>query len=186
MSRDNNEVVAERFACDQALAAFFRRKAPAHDRDDLKQEVWLRLCRRPPPVLSRGLCAYVLGIARHVLCRYYRQRGASEASTAPLCETEPRLAAPATHEVGDWTPGSRLRLLSRADQELLELRYEHELSLAELADFYAIPKGTVKSRLHHTHERLRGLLQPAAAAPRRRGGAVTRPGARLRERHIFS
>ena len=158
---------AELAACEAALHAFFRRKAPACDRDDLKQEVWLRLCRRPPAAVHQDLCAYVLGIARHVLCRYYlRRRGRTiEPLTPSLCATESRLAGSAMHDVGDWTPPARLQRLPPADLELLELRYERGLSLAELAARYAIPEGTVKSRLNHTHARLRGLLlRPAVLA----------------------
>ena len=39
------------------------------------------------------------------------------------------------------------------------LRYYHELSMAEIAGILGINEGTVRSRLHTAHDRLRGLLE---------------------------
>lgn len=38
------------------------------------------------------------------------------------------------------------------------LRYYHELSMGEIADILKINEGTVRSRIHTAHERLRGIL----------------------------
>lgn len=45
--------------------------------------------------------------------------------------------------------------LSEDHRQILELRFFHDSSLAEIAGFLAIPVGTVKSRLHHAMENLR-------------------------------
>jgi RNA polymerase sigma-70 factor (ECF subfamily) len=43
-------------------------------------------------------------------------------------------------------------------REVLFLRYVEIQSVAEIAALTAVPEGTVKSRLHHAHRRLRAIL----------------------------
>ena len=43
-------------------------------------------------------------------------------------------------------------------REVLFLRYMEIQSVAEIAALTAVPEGTVKSRLHHAHRRLRAIL----------------------------
>jgi RNA polymerase sigma-70 factor (ECF subfamily) len=57
-----------------------------------------------------------------------------------------------------------LACLSPEACELLELRYQAELELAEIAELYAIPLSTVKSRLYRTLAALRAQLTSAAPA----------------------
>lgn len=44
-------------------------------------------------------------------------------------------------------------------REILFLRYMENQSVAEIAALTAVPEGTVKSRLHHAHRRLRAILR---------------------------
>ncbi len=152
---------AQIVACDDGLMRFFRRKASPQDCDDLKQAVWQRLLERPPETLQNGPRAYVFGIARHVLYRYYEQRSGEkwDRLTTSILDLDPRLAAQAAHDVGDWMPCTVLQQLAIDDQLLLEMRYDHDLSLAELAEANEVPLGTIKSRLHHACRKLRTLLQ---------------------------
>ena len=46
---------------------------------------------------------------------------------------------------------------------MLELRYQAELELAEIADLYGVPLSTVKSRLYRTLATLRAQLASAAS-----------------------
>jgi RNA polymerase sigma-70 factor, ECF subfamily len=48
-----------------------------------------------------------------------------------------------------------LRELSERDRELLELRYEEDLTQAAIATKLGIPEGTVKVRLHRARDKLR-------------------------------
>ena len=48
-----------------------------------------------------------------------------------------------------------LATLSEDHRQILELRFYHDSSLAEMSEFLTIPIGTVKSRLHHAMENLR-------------------------------
>lgn len=52
-----------------------------------------------------------------------------------------------------------IALLPREDQSLLSLKYEGELSTAEIAGVFNIPEGTVKSRLYTLRQRLRASME---------------------------
>jgi RNA polymerase sigma-70 factor (ECF subfamily) len=54
--------------------------------------------------------------------------------------------------------------LSPRLREAVILRYGHGLNYREMADVIGCPQKTAESRVRLAHERLRGLLQPAAAA----------------------
>lgn len=59
-----------------------------------------------------------------------------------------------------WDGLSRLKPL---DREALVAFYIHGLSLAEIADQFSVPIGTVKRRLHTARKRLKTLLQAGVA-----------------------
>ncbi len=52
-----------------------------------------------------------------------------------------------------------LRGLRDEERGILSLHYLDGLSLAELADVFEVPKGTVKSRLYHARNRLKRALE---------------------------
>lgn len=56
-----------------------------------------------------------------------------------------------------------LELLSKCDRELLEMKYEEDLTQATIARRLGIPEGTVKVRLHRARNKLRVLY--AGASP---------------------
>ena len=60
-----------------------------------------------------------------------------------------RLAA--THEI--------ITSLPALQREILDLRLQHDLSYAEIAEALGIPVGTVRSRLHNALEMVRKQLQ---------------------------
>lgn len=147
-------------ACDEALAKFFRHKTNPHDFEDLKQEVWTELLKRPPETLQNGLRSYLFGIARFVLFKYYRKRsgGGWDPLTTSMFDMDPRLAIEATQILGAQSFKSMLMRLGVDDQLLLELRYEHDLGIADLAAVFEVPPGTIKSRLHAARARVKQLL----------------------------
>jgi RNA polymerase sigma-70 factor (ECF subfamily) len=55
-----------------------------------------------------------------------------------------------------------LACLTPEARELLELRYQAELELAEIAELYAVPLSTIKSRLYRTLAALRTQLASTA------------------------
>ncbi len=57
------------------------------------------------------------------------------------------------------TVAQALGRLGDADQRMLRLRYDEDLTQIEVARRLGVPEGTVKVRLHRARHRLRRLLQ---------------------------
>jgi RNA polymerase sigma-70 factor, ECF subfamily len=64
----------------------------------------------------------------------------------------------ATVELADLH--AALKRLNERDRELLEMRYNQDLSQAEIARKLGIPEGTAKVRLHRARDRLRRVYVP--------------------------
>ncbi len=140
----------------EALTAYFlRRHRSPHAAEDLLHETFLQLMRRVDrcrnAVSPRG---YLFGIARHVSANAWRRarppgENDSYLATIAVPQPDPRLAA--AHETI-----AKLPLIQR---EILDLRFKHDLSYAEIAEAIGIPVGTVRSRLHNAIEVLRERLE---------------------------
>lgn len=68
----------------------------------------------------------------------------------------------ATVELADLH--AALDRMSDRDREILELRYEQDLTHPAIASRLGIPEGTVKVRLHRAREKLRMLYVGATVA----------------------
>lgn len=140
----------------EALTAYFlRRHRSTHAAEDLLHETFLQLMRRVDRCRAasspRG---YLFGIARHVSADAWRRAkppGEDETSLASVAapQPDPRLAV-ARETIAGLPPLQR---------EVLDLRFQHDLSYAEIAEALGIPVGTVRSRLHNALELLREQLE---------------------------
>jgi RNA polymerase sigma-70 factor (ECF subfamily) len=144
-----------------------RREADRYLRDpiaaeDVVQEALLRAWR------SRASCAtadapipWLLAITRNEALRWKARAGQSGDSFEPdalaaILGADPvDPAETATDRV--WLSAAIARL-SPADQRLLRMRYERDLTTAQIAKRLGTPEGTVKIRLHRLRTRLRGEL----------------------------
>jgi RNA polymerase sigma-70 factor (ECF subfamily) len=141
------------------LANFIHRQTGGRDVDDLYQEVWIRVVGAAPRFdLERRFSTWLFQIAVN-LCRDWHRRqtprrDADEAvDDAHLDSTDAALDA-----------GALLARLPEAQREVVVLRYFHDLSEEEMARILDIPRGTVKSRLHHALARLNALARIGSAA----------------------
>jgi RNA polymerase sigma-70 factor (ECF subfamily) len=141
------------------LAYFQRRHGDPHAAEDLLQETFAALVRRPERLqLAVSPQAYLFGIARHLsaeACRRFRPGeelppGLPAASATPA---DPRLEA-MREAVAKLNPPLR---------EVIELRLQSELSYEEIAAVLDIPIGMVRSRLHHAVKQLRQALNRQSA-----------------------
>jgi RNA polymerase sigma-70 factor (ECF subfamily) len=143
--------------CGKDLSAYFaRRHGGTEAADDLVQESFLQLAKR----LRSGQAvtlprAYLFGIARHVSMAFHRkQMSAAEpldaVSEQPIA-AEPDARLEAAREV--------IASLPALQREILDLRFAHALSYAEMAIALGVPVGTVRSRLHHAVALLRQRLE---------------------------
>ncbi len=148
-------VLVQRYS--PTLDVVFRYKTNAQDFEDLKQQVWLELTKSRPTEFHSGFRAYLLGVARYVLIRYWKQKQrvpAWDPLTTSLVEIDLSLSQKVAKELGARDLRSTLQGLPLDVQVLLESRYMLEMSTLELATMYGIPPGTVRSRLHHARKQL--------------------------------
>lgn len=149
------------------LAAFFRRRHPdPATAEDLVQETFARLVRCSNRLLgARSPRAFLFGIARHVSLDAWRR-----AAVRAIVQPRPALDTdiPASSPSVPAHVCEALAELPPVDREVLELRFQHDLSYVEIAEALRCPIGTVRSRLHRALRRLREAWE--AAGPGDRGG----------------
>jgi RNA polymerase sigma-70 factor (ECF subfamily) len=128
------------------LFAFLARRTGATAAEDLFQETWLRVVRaRDSYDPGRRFSTWLFQIANN-LCRDRGRRLRVEEGWRDAVREQVR------HDPQRLEPPP----LSDAFREVLILRYYHHLAEAEIAEVLGIPRGTVKSRLHHAVRALRG------------------------------
>ena len=138
-----------------ALLRFFRRKGPGGEAEDLVQETFARVLRRPGDLSgARSPRAWIFGIARHVAADAWRR---VERDRKPPELEWPPPPRPQDARVEDLCLA--LRGLSPALQAPLRLRLAEDCSYQEIADRLGIPVGTVRSRLHNALKELRSVLR---------------------------
>lgn len=149
----------------------FVRSKVASGAEDLTQQVFAACAAHPERYRADGTPrAFVLGIARRVLWKYFR----SERRRSNALEHNPKV-----HASGPHSPSSVLgardevRVLQRAlqslplDQQILiELQFWEGLTMRDIAEVMDIPVGTVKSRLARAREALRVAVEAAASEPK--------------------
>ena len=132
--------------------------------EDLVQEAYVRLFRRPRIVRPGGEFAYLASIVRNLLCDHYRSVGRVEWSeappeedlaTVPCADGDPESAACA-HElyslIGDL-PAQQRETVAAVDVAGMSYR--------DAARALGVPIGTVMSRLARGRARLARQLEPA-------------------------
>lgn len=137
------------------LRAFLRQLVgSAHAAEDLTQELFMQLWRRPEGFdPQRGtLSAYLFGMARHHAAEWWRRRKPEDLGLD--LSTDPRTEK---NFERDSTIGDALGHLPEEQRALLWLREVEGQSYAELAEILKIPLGTVRSRLHAAREALRQI-----------------------------
>lgn len=136
---------------ERPLSSFLYRHTGGRDVEDLYQETWLRVVRHAARFdVERRFSTWLYQIALN-LARDWHRRPPPEASDAePAGEVSLELARA---EAG-IDAARLLRDLSEAQREVVILRFYHDLSEEQVAEILAIPRGTVKSRLHHALARL--------------------------------
>jgi len=140
---------------ERLTAYFLRRHRSMEAAEDLLHETFLQLMRRVDRCrAARSPQAYLFGIARNVSAEAWRRAQPSRGDedsllSAEAPDLEPRLLA--AREVIAGLPSLQ--------REILDLRFQHDLSYAEIAEVLGVPVGTVRSRLHNAVRLLRERLE---------------------------
>ena len=140
------------------------------DANDVQQDVWLTVYRRLPSLANpRAFRTWLFQTTRHRAIDYLRARKREQELFDGTDAEAVGVAAPAdeTLALAGSAVASMLEHLAPAQREVLRLRYEEDLSYAEIALITGCAIGTVRSRLHHAKRHLQALLKGGSerAAP---------------------
>ena len=141
---------------DDVLAYCRRHTESADEAQDAAQEVFLRFVRTAKSYRDAGKpLAYLLTIARNVCVDAARAR----VRATDELPTDEVLAAPAPSPAGMDGLRHAIALLTAEDREVLELRFDQELTFAEIGRVMGISRFAARRRLDGALAALRELLK---------------------------
>src|SRR6202049_2592115 len=136
--------------------------------EDFFQETWIRVLERGHQYDGRSKFeAWLFSIARHLVIDWQRQKKAQSldaltnpAEGAPMefADDNPSPLNLVLAQESEGAVQASLEKLPAVYREVLLLRFQEELGLAEIAVVLSAPISTVKSRLYRGLEDLRALL----------------------------
>ena len=135
----------------------WRMTASPETAEDIAQEVFLSLVRRPDSFdPARGsLRAFLLGAARNQARKRFR-----EEQRWDVLEDDDIAFVPSAYVDVAAAVGAAVQALPPLQREALILAEYEDLSLEEIAGAVEAEIGTVKARLHRARENLRRALEP--------------------------
>lgn len=143
-----------------ALYRFFYNKTTATQLDDLVQETFAACLKLSQPhEVASSFRRYLLGIARNKLIDSYRAQGRIQVESLSAHELGVTPVDAAERNQERRLLLRSLRRLPLESQILLELAYWEGLKDREMAELYACPLGTLKSRLRKARLALRVAIE---------------------------
>ena len=140
----------------------YRYASNPSEAEDIAQDALLRAWRRRSTLRdSERRNQWLATIVRNEAFRQHARVRPDPTSTIELREGAEDEQVLAAVELADIH--AALKLLSKRDRRLLEMKYEEDLTQAMIASRLGIPEGTVKVRLHRARNRLRLLYVGASA-----------------------
>lgn len=136
------------------LRLAYRYASNPSEAEDIAQDALLRAWRRRSTLRETDRRNQWLGtIVRNEAFRQHARVRPDPTSIIETYEGAEDAQVVATVERADLH--AALKRLSERDRELLELRYEEDLTQSAIARKLGIPEGTVKVRLHRARDKLR-------------------------------
>lgn len=150
----------------EAVARFFRNKVDGPI-DDLVQKTFLGCVEGRERLRGdAGFRAYLFGVARNVLSKYWRGRLSGAREVDLDTESVVALGASPTsvyaRDRGQLTMLNALRRIPLDSQIVLELCYWEAMTAAEIAEVLGIPLGTAKTRIRRARDLLSMRLRDLA------------------------
>lgn len=144
------------------FAFIYRRLDNQEAAEDVLQEVMFEVWKKAGAFAGRSKpSTWLFGIARYKTLNALRGLARPSTREEELPELVSGTAGPearATARSEREAVQAALGRLSPEHREVLELAYYEGLSLAEIAEIVGVPPGTVKSRMFHARQHLKGLL----------------------------
>ena len=154
------ELLAETLAdhLDRLYRAAWALSGSREDAEDLVQETYARVLAKPRTIGAADQALfYLLGVLRNTHISMLRKR-ARRPQTAPLEDTEYRLAAPASDSPAAAFEAHELfAAISELPDDYRDAVTAVDvagLSYAEAAKLLSVPTGTIMSRLHRGRDRV--------------------------------
>lgn len=130
--------------------------------EDVQQEVWLAVYRRVGSLANPGgFRTWLFQTTRHRAIDYLRARRREREIFDDEATVDITQIAATENERVDLAGGTVAAVftqLTPSHREVLQLRYQEDLSYAEIALVSGCAVGTVRSRLHNARRQLRRLL----------------------------
>jgi len=152
------------------INGFIRRNVSDGSVEDLVQETFLQ-CQRSLANFAgkHTFRAYLYGIARNVFFEHLRRRHRRERLQDMLERTLEELGASPLLMIAERQEvvlfGHALRRIPLDMQVLFQLHFWEKLPASALAEIYATPEGTVRSRIRRAKELVRGKIVELASTP---------------------
>lgn len=129
--------------------------------EDFTQELFLKIIEKPhlfDP--ERNFKTWLYSLANNLCKNEYRRKPLPELSADLPDLWEDPLPELLDRPVFEKYLRHGIDRLSEAQRQCFVLRFQEELTIAEIAEIVQCPEGTVKSRLHHALKHLREILAP--------------------------
>jgi RNA polymerase sigma-70 factor (ECF subfamily) len=135
---------------------------------DVAQDTFLKLCRQEPHKVGDPPAAWLYRVCRNRALDLYRQRKnrpqepESLLNELPSQESDPSRDSESQEEKQGILQA--LRSLNDKEQEVVRLKFLHDLSYKEIADLTGLKTGNVGFILHSSLKKMRLILKEQAAA----------------------
>lgn len=133
--------------------------------EDVHQELWLEVYRRIAQLTTpAAFVTWLFTVARHRAVDFLRHRRRSRELLDDVATEAAVHGAPSVDADGPGLPDGTADLraaiaaLAPLHREVVVLRYQEELSYAEIAAVVGCSVGTVKSRLHYARHQLQAAM----------------------------
>lgn len=126
--------------------------------DDFTQELFLKIIEKPQLYdPARPFRTWLYTLAINMCKNEYRRKKPAEIDCSEPVEldaTDPGLPEQLDRELFETNLRLAIDTLGEAQRQCFVLRYQEELSVAEIAAILQCPEGTVKSRLHYALQKV--------------------------------
>ena len=121
--------------------------------NDLTQETNLKAIERHKTYRKGNMLAWLKAIMRNIFFEKYRKK--KQVEILPIQDFDGSYSIP--DERFEFTLRRVFGELTADEQEILQLRFCHEMKFREIAERMNMPESTVKTKIHRLKIRFRGL-----------------------------
>jgi RNA polymerase sigma-70 factor (ECF subfamily) len=127
--------------------------------EDFTQELFLKIIEKPHLFNpERNFRTWFYTLASNLCKNEYRRPSLPELVLEEPDIWDDALPEKMDRELFEQQLRHHIGQLSESQRQCFVLRYQEELSIAEIAEIVNCPEGTVKSRLHHALKELRAVM----------------------------